>query len=138
MKITRLATILLGLGMSGCQMVAGNYPYEVIVVNHSNTAIDENRVFDSSGEFNYGCGYIGPSGYKSNAGPMETAPNDLFVVRWRDAQGLAHEQKLDLRKRVKSSFKGELVFVYRVDGKFTVEIVNAPDRYPIPKQRNPN
>jgi hypothetical protein len=56
-------------------------------------------------------------------------------VRWKDAQDQAHEQKFDLRKRVKRNFKGEIVFVYQADKTLKVEIVNPPDRYPIPPQR---
>lgn len=66
---------------------------------------------------------------------METAPNHIFIVRWKDAHGAAHEQKFDLRKKVKRSFKGEIVFVYQADRTFNVEVVNPPDRYPIPPQR---
>jgi hypothetical protein len=134
MKITTLATLVLSLGFSGCQMIARDYYYQVVIVNLSSAEIDENRVIDSSGEHNYGSGYIGPSGYKANAGPMETVPNDVFIVRWKDAQGQAHEQKFDLRKRVKRNFKGEIVFVYQADKTFKVEVVNPPERYPIPPQ----
>jgi hypothetical protein len=135
MKIATLATLVLGLGLSGCQMIARDYYYRIIVVNLSQEKITENRIFDSSGEYNYGCGTSVPSGYASNAGPMETIPNDEFTVSWKDAQGQAHEQKFDLRKRVKRNFKGEIVFVYKADKIFGVEIVNPPDRYPIPHQR---
>ncbi len=83
-------------------------------MNLSQEKITENQIFDSSGEYNYGCGNSVPSGYAANAGPMESSPNDVFTVRWKDAQGQAHEQKFDLRQRVKPNFKGEIVFVYKV------------------------
>lgn len=66
---------------------------------------------------------------------METPPNDVFIVRWKDAQGKAHEQRFDLRERVKRSFKGEIVFVYQADKTFKAEVVNPPERYLIPPQR---
>jgi hypothetical protein len=66
---------------------------------------------------------------------METAPNDVFTVRWKGAQGQMQEQKFDLRERVQRSFKGEIVFVYQADNTFKVEIVHPPERYPIPSQR---
>jgi hypothetical protein len=59
----------------------------------------------------------------------------VFTVRWKDAQGQKQEQKFDLRERVKRNFKGEIVFVYKADKTLKVEIVNPPERYPIPPQR---
>jgi hypothetical protein len=119
-------------------MIAREYHYRVVVVNLSQEKITENQIFDSSDEYNYGCGNSVPSGYAANAGPMETAPNDVFTVRRKDARGQAHEQKFDLRKRVKRNFKGEIVFVYQADKTFKVEVVNPPERYPIPHQRPPS
>jgi hypothetical protein len=104
----------------------------VVVVNLGEERITENRIFDSSGEYNYGCGNIGPTGYKANAGPMETAPNDVFTVRWKDEQQREQEQKFDLRERVKRSFKGEIVLVYGADSKLIVEIWDPPKQYPLP------
>jgi len=138
LKFTAYAVMLSCLGMSGCQMIARDYHYRIVVVNLSQERIVETQVLDSTDEYNYGAGSMSPSGYANNAGPMETPPNDVFIVRWKDAQGQAQEQKFDLRQRVKRNFKGEIVFVYNSDGKFTVEIVNPPDRYPIPKQRRPD
>jgi hypothetical protein len=135
MKIVTLATFVLGLGLSGCQMIAGEYHYRVVLVNLSQSVIPESQVLDSTDTYRYGGGILIPSGYSAHAGPMETAPNDLFIVRWKDAQGKAQEQKFDLRGRVKHSFKGEIVFVYQSDKTFAVEIVNPPERYPIPRQR---
>jgi hypothetical protein len=61
----------------------------------------------------------------------------VFTVRWKDDRGKAHKQKCDLRERVKRGFKGEVVFVYGTNGKFTVEIVESPQRYPIPQRPQP-
>jgi hypothetical protein len=135
MKLATLATLMLGLGLSGCQMIARDYNYQIVVVNLSQERVTETQVLDSTDEYNYGGGILSPSGYKANMGPMSSPPNDLFIVRWKDAQGKAQEQKFDLRERVKRSFKGEIVFVYREDKAFAVEIVNPPGRYPIPPQR---
>lgn len=136
MKLATLATLLLGLGLSGCQMIAREYHYRILVVNLSAERITETRILDSTDQYNYGGGVISPSISKGNAGPMETPPNDVFIVRWKDAQGRAQEQKFDLRQRVKRSFKGEIVFVYQADKTFTAEIVHPPERYPIPPQRS--
>jgi hypothetical protein len=130
MKIAILATLIISLGLSSCQMIAREYHYRILIVNLSTAEITETQVLDSKDEYNYGGGIVIPSASKGNAGPMETPPNDNFIVRWRDAQGLAHEQKFDLRKRVKRSFKGEIVFVYQADKTFKVEVVNPPERYP--------
>lgn len=138
MKLATLATLLLGLGLSGCQMIAREYHYRVVLVNLSQSVIPESQVLDSTDTYRYGGGILNPSGYSAHAGPMETAPSDVFIVRWKDAQGQAHEQKFDLRERVKRSFKGEIVFVYQADKTFKVEVVNPPERYPIPPQRQPN
>jgi hypothetical protein len=135
MKIATLATLVLGLGLSGCQMIARDYYYRILVVNLSEERITETQVLDSTDEYNYGGGIVIPSSAKINAGPMSSNPNDVFTVRWKDAQGNPHEQKFDLRKRVKRSFKGEIVFVYQADKTFKVEIVHPPERYPIPPQR---
>ncbi|MCX6934318.1 MAG: hypothetical protein NTZ29_16810 [Verrucomicrobia bacterium] len=135
MKLATLATLMLGLGLSGCQMIAREYRYRVVLVNLSQNVIPESQVLDSTDTYRYGGGVLIPSGYSAHAGPMETSPNDVFIVRWKDAQGQAHEQKFDLRERVKRSFKGEIVFVYKAEKAFAVEIVNPPDRYPIPPQR---
>ncbi len=138
MKIVTLVTLALGLGLSGCQMIARDYYYRILVVNLSEERITETQVLDSTDEYNYGGGIVIPSSAKINAGPMSTPPNDFFIVRWKDAQGKAHEQKFDLRERVKRNFKGEIVFVYQADKTFKVEIVNPPERYPIPPQRPRN
>ena len=135
MKIATLATLALSLGLSGCQMIAREYHYRILIVNLSAERITETQVLDGKDEYNYGGGTVSPSVSAGNAGPMETPPNDVFIVRWKDAQRQAHEQKFDLRKRVNRSFKGEIVFVYKADKAFAVEIVNPPDRYPIPPQR---
>jgi hypothetical protein len=135
MKIATLVTLVLGLGLSGCQMIAREYHYRVVLVNLSPNQIPESQVLDNTDTYRYGGGVLVPSGYSAHAGPMETPPNDVFIVRWKDAQGRAHEQKFDLRERVKRSFNGEIVFVYKADKVFAVEIVNPPDRYPIPHQR---
>lgn len=116
-------------------MIARDYYYRVVVVNLSQERITENQVLDSTDEYNYGAGIMSPSGYANNAGPMSSRPNDVFTVRWKDAQGQTREQKFDLRKRVKRSFKGEIVFVYQADKTFKVEVVHPPERYPIPPQR---
>ncbi|MEY4940287.1 MAG: hypothetical protein RIQ93_2022 [Verrucomicrobiota bacterium] len=112
--------------------MARTYSYRIVVVNLGDERITENRIFDSSGEYNYGCGNIGQSGYAANAGPMETAPNDVFTVRWKDSEKREREEKFDLRERVKSSFKGEIVFVYGSDNKLAVQIWDSPKQYPIP------
>ncbi len=138
MKITALATLALGLGLSGCQMIARDYYYRIVLVNLSQEKITETRVLDSSGEYNYGCGNLVPSGYAANAGPMETAPNDVFTVRWKDGKGHEHQQIFDLRERVKRTFKGEIVFIHGVDKKFTVETFASQRQYPIPPQRPSN
>jgi hypothetical protein len=80
---------------------------------------------------------LGPSNYKSDSGPIPSPPNDLFTVTWQDDKKQPHEQKFDLRGRVKRGFKGDVVFVYRADRKFTVEVVYAPKRYPVPPQKSP-
>jgi hypothetical protein len=135
MKIATLATLMLGLALSGCQMIAREYHYRVVLVNLSKEQIPESQVLESTDTYRYGGGILAPSGYSAHAGPMETAPNDVFIVRWKDAQGQAHERMFDLRERVKRSFKGEIVFVYGTDKTFAVEIVHPPERYPIPPQR---
>lgn len=116
----------------GCNTMTRTYHYRVVVANLGDQIVTANRVFDSTGEYNYGCGHIGPAGYKTNAGPMETAPNDVFTVRWTDEQQREHEQKFDLRNAVKRHFKGEIVFVYGPDNKLAVEIWDPPHQYPIP------
>jgi hypothetical protein len=135
MKLATLATLVLGLGLSGCQMIAREYHYRVVLVNLSQNVIPESQVLDSTDTYRYGGGILIPSGYSAHAGPMETPPNDVFIVRWKDAQGQAHEQKFDLRERVKRNFKGEIAFVYQADRTLKVEIVHPPERYPIPPQR---
>ena len=135
MKIATLATLMLCLGLSGCQMIAREYHYRVVLVNLSKEQIPESQVLESTDTYRYGGGILSPSGYSAHAGPMETAPNDVFIVRWKDAQGQTHERNVDLRNRVKRSFKGEIVFVYSRDQTFTVEVVDPPERYPIPPQR---
>ncbi|MBX3737160.1 MAG: hypothetical protein KF715_10750 [Candidatus Didemnitutus sp.] len=135
MKIATLATLVLGLGLSGCQMIAREYYYRILVVNLSEERITETKVLDSTDEYNYGGGIVIPSSAKINGGPVSSRPNDVFTVRWKDAQEQAHEQKFDLRQRVKRNFKGEIVFVYGADKAFKVEVVNPPERYPIPPQR---
>lgn len=137
MKVAMLAILILGLGLSSCQMIARDYYYRVVVVNISQERITENQVLDSTDEYNYGAGVMSPAGYANNAGPMSSPPNDVFTVRWKNAQGQAQEQKFDLRQRMKRSFKGEIVFVYQADETFKVEIVHPPERYPIPPQRPP-
>jgi hypothetical protein len=135
MKIATLATLVLGVGLSGCQMIARDYYFRIVVVNLGQERITENQVLDSTDEYNYGAGIMSPSNYANNAGPMSSPPNDVFTVRWKDAQGQKQEQKFDLRERVKRNFKGEIVFVYKADKTLKVEIVNPPERYPIPPQR---
>jgi hypothetical protein len=68
---------------------------------------------------------------------MSSPPDDVFTVKWKDDRKQPQEQKFDLRGRVKRGFKGEIVFVYGADRKFTVEIVQPPNRYPIPPQKSP-
>ena len=132
---TILTVALMGLFcFIGCNSMARTYPYRVIVVNLSDKGITENRVLDSSGKYNYGSGSIGPFIYKANAGPMETAPNDVFTVRWKDEQNEEHEQKLDLRKRVKRGFKGEIVFIHGADKRFTFEVYESQRQYQIPSR----
>jgi hypothetical protein len=139
MKILTLATLTLGLGLSGCQMIARDYRYQIVTVNLSQERITETHILDSTDEYDYGCGNLVPSGYANNAGPMSSPPNDVFTVRWKDTQGKAHEQKFDLRERLKRNFKGEIVFVYQAHKTFTFEIVEPPARYPIPVQKpNPD
>src|SRR5690242_4693474 len=115
MKIAMLATLTLGLGLSGCKMIARDYHYQIVAVNLSHDRITETQVLDGTDEHDYGCGNLVPSGYAANAGPMSSPPNDKFTVRWKDARGQVHEQKFDLRERVKRNFKGEIVFVYQAD-----------------------
>jgi hypothetical protein len=91
-------------------------------------------VLDGSGTYNYGGGNVGSYGYKAYAGPMETSPSDVFTLQWKDDQKNQREQRFDLRERVKPSFKGEIVFVLGLSGDFTVEVVEAPHQYPIPRR----
>lgn len=117
---------------TGCNSMARTYAYRIVVVNVGDERITENRIFDSSGKYNYGCGNIGPSGYAANAGPMETAPDDVFTVRWKDSEKREREQKFDLRERVKRGFKGEIVFIYGKSSTLTVEVFQSQREYPIP------
>jgi hypothetical protein len=135
MKIIKFATLVLGLGLSGCQIIAREYHYRVVLVNISESVVLESEVTDGTDAYRYGGGILSPSGYSAHAGPMETAPNESFIVRWKDAEGRVHEQRFDLRERVKRGFKGEIVFVYKADKAFHVEIVHPPARYPIPPQK---
>jgi hypothetical protein len=116
-------------------MVKRSYEYEVILVNLSEERIFETEVLEGSNKYNYGGGILGPAGYSGNSGPMATPPNDVFIVRWKNSNGQRHEEKFDLRSRVKSSFSGEIVFVFGPERKFAVEVVDPPARYPIPRQR---
>jgi len=135
MKLAPLVTISLVLGLSCCQMIAHDYHYRIVQVNLSQKEIPETQVVDSTDTYRYGGGVLIASGYSAHAGPMNTPPDDVFILRWKDDQGKAHEQKFDLRDRVKRNFKGEIVFVYKADKTFTVEVVSPPERYPIPPQR---
>ncbi len=135
MKSSLLVAFVFCLVLPACQMIAREYHYRVVLVNLSQSVIPESQVLDSTNNYRYGGGIIVPSGYSAHAGPMETPPNDVFIVRWKDAQGKAHERKFDLRQRVQRSFRGEIVFVYRTDETFSAEIVHPPERYPIPPQR---
>ena len=105
------------------------------MVNLSKETVVESKILERSGRYSYGGGILIPAGYSSNAGPMETPPNDIFILIWKDSNGVRHEDRFDLRSRVKSSFKGEIVFVFGQTSKFDVEIVERPNRYPIPRQR---
>lgn len=118
-------------------MITGSYDFSVVVVNLSQSEIDENKVIDGTNQYNYGAGVLVSSGYANNAGPMSSPPDDVFTVKWKDDRKQPQEQKFDLRGRVKRGFKGEIVFVYGADRKFTVEVVNPPNRYPIPPQKSP-
>ncbi len=129
MKLTTLATLVLGLGLSGCQMAARDFHYQIVVLNLSQERITETQVLDSTDEYNYGGGTISPKVYKVNTGPMSSPPNDVFGLRWKDAQGRTQEQKFDLRERVKRRFKGEIVFVHGPDMKFSVLIFKKQDEY---------
>lgn len=135
MKLAPLVSCIIGLGLSSCQMIGRDYHYRVVLVNLSQNVIPESQVLDGTGKYRYGGGILIASGYSAHAGPMETAPNDVFTVHWKDQQRVSHEQKFDLRKRVKPSFEGEIVFVYGANKTFAVEIVDPPNRYPIPPQR---
>ncbi len=135
MKISLFAATAFGLVSFGFQFVDRYYDYKVVMVNLSQETVVESRVLEGSGRYSYGGGILVPAGYSSHAGPMETPPNDVFVLRWKDSQGAQHEERFDLRSRVKSSFKGEIVFVFGPTRNFDVEVVERPNRYPIPRQR---
>lgn len=124
--------LLLGLLLSGGQLLARDYRYHIVIVNLSDERISDIQIFDSTQKFNYGGGYLVSLGYKSNAGPQSTPPNDVFTVRWLDAGNEARQQEFDLTKQIKTSFRGEIVFVFGEDKTFSVEIMNPPKRYPIP------
>ena len=134
--LIKLSVLALVLG-GACTLGAKSYPYRVIVVNLSNDTISGNQILDSSGKCNYGGGIVGPYVYKCDAGPMETAPNDIFTVRWTDEKKATHEQKFDLREKVKRSFKGEIVFIFDAERKFSVEICAEHGQYPIPQKPKP-
>jgi hypothetical protein len=135
MKLATLATFVLSLALCGCQMTARDYYYRILVVNLSQEQITETQVLDSADRYDYGGGIVISSSAKIHAGPMSSPPNDEFTVRWKDARGHPHEQKFDLRERVKRGFEGDLAFVYRVDQTLAVEVVHPPARFPIPPQR---
>jgi hypothetical protein len=134
-----LSSVFLGilLVLVGCHTITRLYDFEIAVVNLSKYEITENKVIDGTERYNYGAGILVPSSYAGNAGPMESPPDDVFTVKWKDDRKQPQEQKFDLRGRVKRGFKGEIVFVYGADRKFTVEVVNPPNRYPIPPQKSP-
>jgi len=134
MKIILSIALFAMICGSGCNSMARSYPYRVVVVNLSQEPITENRVLDSSGKYNYGVGNVGLLGYKVIAGPMQTSPSDEFTVTWKDSQQRVHTQKIDVRSRVRSNFKGELVFVFGADRKFTVEIYESHREYPMPRR----
>jgi hypothetical protein len=137
MKSAILAALATSLGLCACQMIARDYDFRVVVVNLSRTEITENQIIDSTDEYNYGCGILVPSGYAAINGPMSSAPNDIFTVRWKDPARRQHEQKLDLRERMKSNFSGEIVFIYGTDGQFTVEVFDQQRAYPMPPLPKP-
>jgi hypothetical protein len=135
MNLATLSLLMFGLFWSGCKMIGRDYHFKILVVNLSEDPITETQVLDRTAEHYYGGGIVIPSSAKVNAGPMQSPPNDVFIVRWKDAQGKAQERSFDLRERLKRNFAGEIVFVYRADKSFAVEVVDPPARYPIPRQR---
>lgn len=135
MKIITVAAILIFLGLGGCLVMSREFHYRVILVNLSDERIVESLVVESTDRYRYGGGVLSPAGYSAHAGPMETPPNDVFIVRWKNSEGVQSEERFDLRNRVNGSFKGEIVFVFGPSKKFDVEIVNPPDTYPIPRRR---
>lgn len=137
MKMLTKTLVLVSILSGACTLAAKSFPYRVIVVNLSNETIEGNKVIDSSGSSNYGGGIVVSYGYKCDAGPMDTPPNDIFTVRWTDEKKATHEQKFDLREKVKRGFKGEIVFVYGADRKFSVEICAEQRQYPIPQKPKP-
>lgn len=129
MKIVMFVAFVVGLGLSCSQLIARDYHYQIVIVNLSQKEVAEVQILDSTGEYGYGGGIISPNVYKVNTGPMSSPPNDDFVLRWKDLQGQAHEQKFDLRQRVKRRFNGEIVFVYQSDMTFIVKIFKIQDEY---------
>ena len=117
---------------AACNSMGRDYNYRIVVVNVSSEKITENQVLDSTAKYDYGCGSLSPHGYAANAGPMDSPPNDVFTVRWVNALKQQQKQVFDLRARVDRSFRGEIVFVHGADKKFAVDIVAAPNQYPVP------
>jgi hypothetical protein len=122
------------LGFCACQIIAGDYDFRVVVVNLGSREVTEVQVIDGSGKNDYGGGILVPSGYKANAGPMSSPPNDIFMVRWKDSQNQDRLQKFDLRRRLKRNFDGEIVFIHGEDEKFTVEVFDQQRGYEMPTE----
>jgi hypothetical protein len=131
MNIIINVIVVISTILTGCTVVQARFHYRVVVANHSEAAMHSASVIDSSGRYDYGVGFVAPLSYKANAGPMETAPNDEFILRWLDASQKVHEQRVDLRSRIRNNFKGELVFIYGPDGKVSVESNEHQGRYRI-------
>ncbi len=100
--------------LSGCatDLLTG-YDYDVTVKNIGKEPIPSSTVTSSRG-FWHEPGYLGPSFWKSIAGPFKYPYADTWTVTWQTAKGEKFEKTLDLTKAFSKPFQGRLVFL--IDG----------------------
>jgi hypothetical protein len=96
--------------IDACSIFTLYYDYSVNAKNVGKKMIDDVEIESSSG-FWHGTGYLSGNAMKGLGGLQSVPPDDIYTIIVERRNQMPIKKVIDLRDKVKKSFRGDMIFV---------------------------
>jgi len=123
-SINRLLLIIGFVGMAACASTV-----QTIEARNSSSRTVSNFTLHGPRGKGFQFGTLPPGIWGTYGGPMRVKSEDVYAVKWTDAEGRPHQAEVDIRKEIPNGVRGDVVFVLNEDGTVSVRPRTSSTRH---------